>query len=114
MKMIIVLGMAVLLPQLALAGTDCQVVDLGDHFEAVCQGDAPKAPVAAPAAARTQQTAAARELSEGVAPPPAQERTFEELQAAQELREADGDLKSSLSTLGALHGEMWLRTLPHS
>jgi hypothetical protein len=61
MKRILMLGMLAL-PRLCFAATDCHIVEMKDHFEAVCVGDA--MPSQAPARAQPQAVVEA-------APPPA-------------------------------------------
>jgi hypothetical protein len=44
MKTTLLLGLMMICPSMALAEMECQVVELPDHFEAICSGDTPVTP----------------------------------------------------------------------
>jgi hypothetical protein len=116
MSKIIMIAWIVGLPQLAFAGSDCRVIEFPDHYEAICTGLPPPSAAVHGAASGLrpgQEQAANQELPPGLELPTAQVQSFEELQAVQEQREADGGGKIALSGLGILHGAQWLRTLRH-
>ena len=59
MRKIIFIGM-VLLPCMAIAGTDCRIIEYPDHFEAVCDGDSRQSPVALQNSGQEQNVASSR------------------------------------------------------
>jgi hypothetical protein len=96
MRKIILLGI-LLTPCMAFATNNCRMVEYPDHYEAICDADAPK-------------TAALRigHLNE---PPPAQQQTFAELQAVQEQATAEEGIRIEMGDLNRIQGSYWLKAL---
>lgn len=67
-----VAAFVLLIPQLALGATDCQVVEFPDHFQAVCSGDAAGPGTGEQATARGARPA---EAQAAAAPPTAAPRS---------------------------------------
>ena len=94
MRKIILLGI-LLTPCMALASGNCRMVEYNDHFEAICDADAPQA--------------AALRIGNLNEPPPAQQQTFAAVQSMQDQAVAEEEIRIERTDLGKLQGSYWLK-----